>query len=47
MAHLTIEKRAHKIAAVPRGSPSILIESYLAGGAPLPNMEGADHDKFA
>jgi hypothetical protein len=23
-----------------------MIESYLAGGAPLPNMEGADHDEF-
>src|SRR6516225_10305671 len=23
-----------------------MIESYLAGGAPLPNMQGADHDKF-
>ena len=22
-----------------------MIESYLAGGAPLPNMEGADHDE--
>src|SRR5215470_8056273 len=23
-----------------------MIESYLAGGAPLPNMEGADHDEL-
>src|SRR6516162_4485496 len=23
-----------------------MIESYLAGGGPLPNMEGADHDEF-
>src|SRR5215831_14731823 len=23
-----------------------MIESYLAGGAPLPNREGADHDEF-
>src|SRR6516162_4517635 len=23
-----------------------MIESYLAGGAPLPNTQGADHDAF-
>ena len=23
-----------------------MIESYLAGGAPLPNLEGADHDEL-